>query len=139
MSVTFGVSLARIGTDDTALAPATTRSHIRGSAPKSTPWLTFGQEIFNSSAAIPATAFSRSAISTNSSCVRPAMLTMIGTPSVERYGMWWATNASSPSLSKPIELSMPAGVSSVRHGLLPMPRFASDRFRNNPAQPRQVD
>ena len=57
MSVTLGVSLARIGSEHARRAPATTRSHIRGSVPKSTPWLTFGQEMFSSIAAIPANAF----------------------------------------------------------------------------------
>ena len=51
------------------------------SVPKSTPPETFGQEMFSSIAAMPASPSSRAAISTNSSCVRPAMLTMIGTPS----------------------------------------------------------
>ena len=42
--------------------------------------------MLSSIAAMPGRPSSRSAIRTNSSCVRPAMLTMIGTPSEARYG-----------------------------------------------------
>ena len=57
MFVTLGVSLAMIGTLEAARQPATTRRHISGSTPKSTPWLTLGHEMFNSMAATPAHAF----------------------------------------------------------------------------------
>ena len=71
MSVTFGVSLAMIGSPHAARTPATTRSHIAGSVPKSTPPETFGQEMFSSSAATPGRPSSRAAIATNSSQIVP--------------------------------------------------------------------
>ena len=74
----------------------------------------------DSSAATPSKPSSRRAMATNSARLCPAMLTIIGVPSPARYGKWCAMNASMPSLSKPIELSMPAGVSTVRQGALPI-------------------
>ena len=47
-------------------------------------------------------------------------------------------NASSPSLSRPIELSMPPVVSIVRQGGLPA-RRQRDRLRQDAAQASQVD
>src|ERR1700742_224249 len=51
--VTFGVSLAMIGVAVAARHSATSRSHIAGSVPKSTPPETFGQEMLSSIAATP--------------------------------------------------------------------------------------
>ena len=50
-------------------------------------------------------------MSTNSCWLLPAMLTMIFVPSPARYGNKWAMNDSMPSLSRPMELSMPPLVS----------------------------
>ena len=44
-----------------------------------------------------------------------------------------------PSLSRPIELSMPPAVSTVRGGGLPAAGLRRDRLRQDAAQPRQVD
>ena len=44
-----------------------------------------------------------------------------------------------PSLSSPIELSMPPVVSTVRGGGLPSARLLRDRLGQDSAQPRQVD
>ena len=85
----------------------------------STPWLTFGQETLSSSAATPGTASSRAARATNSSIVAPAMLTITGAPQSSSQGSWVTRKASTPSLSRPMELSSPAAVSTVRQGTLP--------------------
>ncbi len=53
MLVTLGVSLAIIGSEHADRQPATSRSHVVGLVPKSTPPLTFGQEMFSSIAAAP--------------------------------------------------------------------------------------
>ena len=79
-SVTLGVSLARIGKEHAWRTPETTFSHNAGSVPKSTPPLTFGQDMFSSKAAMPGTPSSRPAMATNSSVVLPAMLTITAVP-----------------------------------------------------------
>ncbi len=65
--VTFGVSLASTGREHALRTPATTRSHIPGSVPKSTPPETLGQETFSSKPATPGTPSRRAARAINSS------------------------------------------------------------------------
>ena len=47
------------------------------------------------------------------------MLTITGAAQPRRKGSWWRRKASTPSLSRPIELRSPAEVSIVRQGTLP--------------------
>ena len=119
MSLTLGVSLAITGRLVAARTPATTSRQVAGSLPRSTPWLTLGQETLSSRAAIPATPSSRRASATNSAAFAPAMLTITGAPQPARNGNCFSRKASTPSLSRPIELSRPEAVSTVRQGTLP--------------------
>ena len=82
---------------------------------------------------------SRAVMRTNSSCVRPAMLTMIGTPSAVRYGRWCAMNASMPSLSRPIELSMPAGGLDRSPRRVAGARLLRDRLGQDAAEAAEID
>jgi hypothetical protein len=119
MLATLGVSLAITGNPVAPRTPATTPRQASASVPRSTPWLTLGHDTFSSRAAIPATPSSRAARATNSSTFAPAMLTITGAPQPSSQGSCFARKASTPSLSRPIELSRPAAVSTVRQGTLP--------------------
>ena len=119
MLVTLGVSLASTGSEVAPRTPSTTPRQATGSVPMSMPWLTLGQEMLSSIAAMPGTPSNCEASATKSACDPPAMLTITGAPHRTRKGSWCARNDSTPSLSRPIELSRPAAVSTVRHGTLP--------------------
>ena len=142
MSVTFGVSLAMSGrsgqtsrqrrTMPLRSPPGRWRSRARRT--------TFGHDRFSSSPASPArSADACAAIATNSSSVLPAMLPMIAVGSVRRYGRWWAMKWSMPSLSRPMALSMPDGVSTVRGGGLPARGGVRDGLGDDAAELREVD
>ena len=85
-SVTFGVSLAITGREQTPRTRRTIRPVTTGSVAKSRPPATLGQERFNSSPASPGSRPMRSAISTNSSWFFPAMLPMTAVGSVRKEG-----------------------------------------------------
>ena len=84
MSVTFGVSLAMIGSGQAARTRRTSLPTVLGSIPRSSPWLTFGHEIFSSIAARPGSAPSISAMATNWSSSSPAMLAITAVPTVRK-------------------------------------------------------
>ena len=75
---------------------------------------TFGQEIFTSSADIPATPRSRRARDANSSAVSPAIETMTRAFCSTNHARSFVKNASIPGPCSPIELSIPLGVSAMR-------------------------
>ncbi len=83
-SVTFGVSLAMTGSGHRDRTRRTSRPTAAALMPRSRPWLTFGQEMFSSTAARPGSAPSRSAIATNWSSSSPAMLAITAVPTVRR-------------------------------------------------------
>ncbi len=84
MSVTFGVSFARIGSGQTSRTRRTIRPVSAGSMAKSVPPATFGHDRFSSRAANPASRPSMAAISTKSSSFSPAMLAMAAVGSVRK-------------------------------------------------------
>ena len=75
---------------------------------------TLGQEIFTSSAEIPATPRSRRASEANSSAVSPAIETMMRAFCSTNQAKSFAKNASIPGPCKPIEFNIPLGVSAIR-------------------------
>ena len=120
MSVTSGVSLAKIGVPEGSRSRTirTTRSEDTGSHAKTRPRLaTFGQEMLTST---PTTApnagllASRSATSPNSSAVLPAIETSTRAPTEASQARSFSTKASMPGPWRPIELSMPDAVSAIR-------------------------
>ena len=126
-SVTLGESLTIKGLLVAARQAATTPAAQAGSLPKRMPpSLTLGHEIFISSAATSGTASSRRTISAYSSTVPPKKFAMQGVSTVRRNGVLPAMNASMPTFCRPIALSMPAGVSTMRGVGLPA-RGCNDR------------
>jgi len=120
MSVTLGVSFTMRGRRLARLMPSTTRAAASGSAPnESPPSSTLGQEMLASKAATPGAPSSLRATSAYSSQVRPTTLTMTGTPRRASQGRSSASRRSTPGFSSPMELSIPAGVSTVRGGGFP--------------------
>src|SRR4030042_158516 len=91
-----------------------------GSVPNwSPPRLTLGQLTLSSRAEIPLAAASRPATSTYSSAVDPPRLTITGRPRARVSGSTSARKRSRPTLARPMELSIPAGVSATRGGGVP--------------------
>ena len=70
--------------------------------------------MFSSIAASPVSTPSIPAIATNWSSSSPAMLAITAVPVVRRYGRWCSMKCAIPSLSRPIALSRPDAVSTVR-------------------------
>ncbi len=117
MSVTSGESLARTGTRPatTSATPATTCADDTGSHAKTRPrFATFGHEMFTSTAPTPGSPASRAASSANSSASLPAIETTAVAPASRSHGRSCARNASMPGPCRPIELSIPDGVSAIR-------------------------
>ena len=75
---------------------------------------TFGQEIFTSSAEMPATPRSRRAREANSSAVSPAIETITRAFCSTNQAKSFAKNASIPGPCNPIEFNIPLGVSAMR-------------------------
>ncbi len=75
---------------------------------------TFGQEMLTSIAVTPAASDSRPARSAYSATVPPAMDTTARAPLDSSQGRSRCRNASMPGPCRPIELSMPLGVSAIR-------------------------
>ena len=100
--------------------PETTASTYAAAVPKSTPPLTLGQEMFNSRASAPGRPSSRAAI------LDELLAGLAGNAHDDLRAQGppgrataRAMNRPMPSLSRPMELSMPAAVSTVRGGGLP--------------------
>src|ERR1700729_608711 len=75
---------------------------------------TFGQEMLTSMAVPPAASDSRAARSAYSATVPPAMETTARAPRDSSQGRSRCRNESMPGPCRPIELSMPLGVSAIR-------------------------
>jgi hypothetical protein len=91
------------------------------------PSLMFGQEMFSSSAATPFASDSTRDTSTYSSIVDPQTLTITVAPSRSSSGSFSRTNRRTPMPCRPIALSIPDGVSTMRGGGWP-----SRSARNRP-------
>ena len=117
ISVTSGESLAIIGRSPPMVrrTPSiTVCADSRWQAKTMPRFSTLGQEIFTSSAEIPATPRRRRAKEANSSAVSPAMETMTRAFCSTNQAKSLAKKASMPGPCRPIELSIPLGVSAIR-------------------------
>ena len=117
MSVTSGESFAKIGASfvHSRRTVSITAAAENGLQAKTWPRLsTFGQEIFTSNPAIPSTPFRRCASSPNSSTLLPAIETIVVTLFSRSQAKSFSKNTSIPGPCKPMELSMPLGVSAIR-------------------------
>ena len=95
--------------------PSITRRELSGSHANTRPrFSTLGQEIFTSTALIPETERSLRASVEYSSTVSPAMETMTRAFCSSNQGTSLARNASMPGPCRPMELSIPDGVSAIR-------------------------
>ena len=128
-----------IGVAVAARQSATSRSHIAGSVPKSTPPETFGQEMFSSIAATPARPSSRAVICTNSSCVRPAMLTMIGTPSAAEVRQVMRDERLDAVVVEADRVEHAGGRLDRPPRRVAGPRLLRDRLRQDAAEAADVD
>ncbi len=129
MSVTFGESLVMTGRLVAPLTAATTFAASTGSVPKTMPpFLTLGHDILTSMAATPACPSSLLATSAYSSIVSPNMLatTLVSIPSSR--GSFSEMNASTPTFCRPMALSIPHGVSTMRGAGLPCRGFRESPF-----------
>src|SRR5450756_219818 len=96
------------------------------------PFSTFGHDTFTSRADTPGAPSSLAARRAYSSTVSPAMLANTATPDSAREGSTSSTRASTPLFSRPIELSMPHGVSQMRGPGLPPRGFSVTDLRMMP-------
>ena len=94
-----------------AVTDAATAASCPNSMP---PRCAFGLLMFSSSAATPSTPSSAAAHSPYSSALLPRMLTMTGTFHRAHVGASSRRSLSMPTFCRPMELSIPAGVSSMR-------------------------
>ena len=95
--------------------PSMTRRELSGSHANTIPrFSTLGQEIFTSTALIPETERSLRARVEYSSTVSPAIETITRAFCSINHGTSFARKASIPGPCKPMELSMPDGVSAIR-------------------------
>ena len=116
-SVTSGDSFAMIGRSPPIIrrTPSITRREASGSQAKTSPrFSTFGHEIFTSKALMPETERTLRAKVAYSSIVSPAIETITRAFSSTSHGTSLARKASIPGPCRPIELSIPDGVSAMR-------------------------
>ena len=114
ISVTFGDNFTMTGFFVCVLTCSVTAAAALGSVPNTMPpSLTLGQEILTSSPATPSTS-SASASLPYSSAEPAEILTIRGAPICLVLGRISRLNTSSPGFSRPIQLSMPDGVSATR-------------------------
>ena len=126
--VTFGVSLGMSGSVVAFRTAATTSAVLARLQPNwMPPSLMFGHEMFSSSAATPSTSDRMRETSTYSSIELPHTLTMTTAPRRRSSGIFSRMNRCTPMPCRPIALSMPEGVSTIRGGGCP-----SRSFRNRP-------
>ena len=98
------------------------------------PVSTFGQETLSSIAATPGTAPIRETAIAYCSRDQPPTLTTSGTPSSVSRGRCSSQKRSSPGFARPIELTIPAGVSAIRTGGLPGTRVERHRLGDEGGQ-----
>jgi len=94
----------------------------------SPPSLTFGQETLISNALITSSSFKILTHSTYSSTVPAAILQIKGTSYCLRKGILSFIKASTPTLARPIAFNIPAGVSTILCGGLPLRGFKLSDF-----------
>ena len=122
ISVTSGESFAMIGNSPpmVRLTPSITFLDASGSHAKTSPrFSTLGQEIFTSMALIPDTERNFRASVAYSSIVSPAIETIMRAFCSTNQGISFSINVSIPGPCRPIELSIPLGVSAIRGVALP--------------------
>ena len=122
MSVTSGESFAKTGASEcqTERTVSMTWAAETGLQAKTCPRdSTFGQEMFTSSPSTPSTFARIRASSPNSSTLLPAIETMVVTLFARNHAKSFSKKDSMPGPCKPIELSMPLGVSAIRGVALP--------------------
>ena len=116
-SVTSGDNLAMIGRSPPMVlrTPSITRREASGSHAKTNPrFSTFGHEMFTSTAEIPEADRNFRARVAYSSIVSPAIETITRDFCSRSHGTSCARKASIPGPCRPIELSIPDGVSAIR-------------------------
>ena len=139
-SVTFGVSLGITGRRVTFLTALTTsKVPFRLQPNVMPPSLMFGQEMFSSSAATPSASDRIRASSTYSSSVLPQMLTMTVARRSRSSGSFSLMNRWTPMPWRPMALSIPAGVSTIRSGGCPCALAEEETLDRHAAEQRQVD
>ena len=134
-SVTSGESLAIIGSSPPIVlrTPSITRLEASGSQAKTKPlFSTFGQEILTSIALMPETDRNLRARVEYSSTVSPAIEIMIRAFCSTKNGTSLAKNASIPGPCKPMELSIPLGVSAIRGVARPLRALSMTDFVTTP-------
>ena len=94
--------------------------------------------MFSSSAATPGSRSSRAAISTYSSGVRPAMLTMIGAARVAQVRQMMGDERLDPVVVQADRIQQAARRLDRPPRLVPRPRLLGDGLRQDPAQAVQV-
>ncbi len=116
-SVTLGVSFGITGSCVTFFTALTTsKVPLRLQPNVMPPSLMFGHEMFSSSAATPSASERIRASSTYSSSVLPQMLTMTVARSRRSSGSFSRMKRWTPMPCRPIALSIPDGVSTIRSG-----------------------
>ena len=118
-SCAAGVSLAMTGSSVARAAARVACAAASTLWPMSSTLSTFGQLMFSSRAATPGTPSRAAASSPNSAAVSPATFTITGVSHSAHTGAISATMRSTPGFCRPMELSIPAGVSTVRGWGLP--------------------
>ena len=124
----LGVSLTISGLAARGRTASSSAAVSPGSAPISSPVLTFGHETLSSSAATSGRAENAATSAPTSAWLEPMTLTISGTGSSASAGRSSARKRSSPLLGSPIELIMPAPSSHRRGGGLPCARRERDRL-----------
>ena len=117
MSVTSGLSLARTGTSGDVWRRTTCTTEPAENGSQANTWprdSTFGHEMLTSSAAIPGSWRSRWASFWYSCTDPPAMETTVRMPRSRSHRRSLAMNSSTPGPCRPIEFSIPDGVSAIR-------------------------
>ena len=116
MFVTSGDNFATIGNSPPIFLRTDSITAVAVSGWQANTWprfSTLGQEIFTSTALIPGTALNLLANTPYSSTVSPAIETIIFAEFATNHGISFSKNASIPGPCRPIELSMPLGVSAI--------------------------
>ena len=134
-SVTSGDNLAIIGNSPPIVlrTPSITRLDASGSQAKTNPlFSTLGQEILTSMALMPETERNLRAKVEYSSTVSPAIEMMIRAFCSTRKGTSLARKASIPGPCRPIELSIPLGVSAMRGVARPFRALSITDFVTTP-------
>ena len=123
ISVTSGDNLAIMGSSPPIFLRTLSITALAVSGWHAKTWprfSTFGQEMFTSIALIPWTARNLLAKTPYSSTLSPAIDTTTLELLATNQGMSFSRNTSMPGPCKPIELSMPLGVSAIRGVIRPV-------------------